>query len=272
MGLRSGALGGYDTAHGGSAPARRPHRRAPTHGSCRTCGPRRCRHRRTLISLTGALAARRFHRALGADAAQALPRPVLDFHASGGLCSGGLLVQRGNWIGSAIATLGRLPKQTPDAQRGAPEPVVVRSHIDAAAASTHGVVRWDRQFPGGVQIKSRWYFDEASQLAVDSFTYLGIPDFAAFGFELVPVDSSNRVVDVSAPSGTGAVRGFRHVTKKVWILGVPLPTALSLCADGVSIAHEDGLGWLVQVAVVHPLFGLVVSYDGDVRLTADEKE
>lgn len=215
---------------------------------------------------------RRFHRALGADAARALPRPVLDFHASGGLCSGGLLVERGNWIGRAIAALGRLPKQTPDALRDAPEPVVVRSRVDAAPAGGADVVYWDRQFPEGVRIQSRWYFDEASQLAVDSFTYLGIPDFAAFGFELVPVDTSDRVVDTSAVEGAGAVRGFRHVTKKVWILGVPLPAALSLCADGVSIAHEDGLGWLVQVAVVHPLFGLVVSYDGDVRLVDGEKQ
>lgn len=226
----------------------------------------------------------RFHRALGADAARALPQPVLDFHATGGLCSGGLLVQRGNWLGRIIATLGRLPKQTPHALRDAPEPVVVRSRVD----ETGDVVHWDRRFPEGVGIKSRWYFDEGSQLAVDSFTYLGIPDFAAFGFELVPVDASNRVVHtereaeseperarqregdgVAGGSSANAVRGFRHVTKKVWILGVPLPAALSVTADGVSIAHEDGLGWLVQVAVVHPLFGLVVSYDGDVRLVGD---
>ena len=229
--------------------------------------------------LLGALlvrAACRFHRALGADAARALPQPVLDFHATGGLCSGGLLVERGNWVGRIIATLGMLPKQTPDALRDAPEPVVVRSRVDG------DVVHWDRRFPEGVGIKSRWYFDEDSQLAVDSFTYLGIPDFAAFGFDLVPVDAGNRVVvpappppaddgeEKAAHSSVAAVRGFRHVTKKVWILGVPLPAALSLCADGVSIAHEDGLGWLVQVAVVHPLFGLVVSYDGHVRLIADD--
>ena len=210
---------------------------------------------------------RRFHRALGADAARALPQPVLDFHATGGVCSGGLLVQRGNWLGRIVATLGRLPKQTPHALRDAPEPVVVRSRVDAGG----DVVRWDRRFPEGVGIQSRWYFDEGSKLAVDSFTYLGIPDFAAFGFELVPVDASNRVVRTERDgSSANVVRGFRHVTKKVWILGVPLPAALSLTADGVSIAHEDGRGWLVQVAVVHPLFGLVVSYDGDVRLVDDD--
>jgi hypothetical protein len=32
----------------------------------------------------------------------------------------------------------------------------------------------------------RWYFDEASQLAVDSFTWRGFKDFAAFGFTLEP--------------------------------------------------------------------------------------
>jgi len=219
------------------------------------------------------------------DAAQSLPQPVLDFHASGGLCAGGLLVQRGNLIGRIIATLGQLPKQTPDPLRDDPEDVVVRSRVDAAG----GVVHWDRRFPQGVNIQSRWYFDEGSQLAVDSFTYLGIPDFAAFGFELVPVDANNRVVTAppaSAEAGAaadeeaaaseggaiGSVRGFRHVTKKVWILGVPLPSALSITADGVSMAHEDGKGWLVKVAVVHPLFGLVVSYDGDVRLIADDAE
>ena len=36
----------------------------------------------------------------------------------------------------------------------------------------------------------RWYFDETSQLAVDSFTWMGIKDFAAFGFTLEPCSSS----------------------------------------------------------------------------------
>lgn len=36
----------------------------------------------------------------------------------------------------------------------------------------------------------RWYYDETSQLAVDSFTWMGIKDFAAFGFTLEPCSSS----------------------------------------------------------------------------------
>jgi len=229
---------------------------------------------------------RRFHQALGVDAANALPKPVLDFHATGGLCAGGLICQRGGVIGRIIATLGQLPKQTPSALRASPEDVVVRSLTgpDAAAAGkagADGVVYWDRQFPEGVGIQSRWYFDEKSQLAVDSFTYLGIPDFAAFGFDLVPVDAENQVITAEDAAAAVAgdedgtcnsiVRGFRHVTRKVWILGVPLPSALAVTADGVSMAHDDGLGWNVHVAVVHPVFGLVVSYDGDVRLI-DERE
>lgn len=202
---------------------------------------------------------------------------MLDFHATGGLCAGGLVCLRGGTIGRIIAALGQLPKQTPDALRASPEDVVVRSRtgtdaVAAGKAGADGVVYWDRQFPEGVGIQSRWYFDEKSQLAVDSFTYLGIPDFAAFGFDLVPVDADNQVLteaEAAASEGedsASVVRGFRHVTRKVWILGVPLPSALAVTADGVSMAHDDGQGWNVHVAVVHPLFGLVVSYDGDVRL------
>jgi hypothetical protein len=141
-----------------------------------------------------------------------------------------------------------------------PPDVEVASTFDPST----GGVWWRRQFWPSLNLESRWYFDEESQLAVDSFTYLGIRDFAAFGFTLEPEDAPH--TDVS-----GFV-GFRHVTKKAWVLGVPVPLSFALAADGVSMPHADGLGWRVEVCVEHALLGKVVSYSGDVRLVPSQDE
>ena len=195
-----------------------------------------------------------FLRALPESSHALVPKGMMDFHVSGGLCSGPLLVERGKGLASLIANLGQLPPATPLDQRQAPEDVVVTSEYCAKT----GGVQWERRFPGAAgPLSSRWYFDEKSGLAVDSFTWLGIKDFAAFGFELVPVPLEG---------GGSALVGFRHVTKRAWVFGVPVPLGLALTADGVSMPHSDGGGWDVEVDVSHALLGTVVSYRGNVRL------
>jgi hypothetical protein len=45
-----------------------------------------------------------------------------------------------------------------------------------------------------------------------------------------------------------------------------VPLSFALIADGVSMPHEDGGGWHVNVVIEHALIGKVVSYCGDVRI------
>ena len=195
-----------------------------------------------------------FLRALPREAQGSIPEGMLSFHVSGGECRGPLRVTRGEGLAHLLAILGRLPASTPVGRQ--PEDVVVTSAFDAAS----GGVKWARLFPRSPVLESRWYFDEASGLAIDSFTFVGIKDFAAFGFDLLPEKAPHT-------DKSGYV-GFRHITRAVWIMGVPVPLSLALIADGVSMPHEDGGGWTVDVLVEHKFLGTVVSYTGDVRLIA----
>lgn len=106
-----------------------------------------------------------------------------------------------------------------------------------------------------------------SALQIDSFEYLGIKDFAAFGFDLVPVEVPGVDAATGKESRESTVLAFKHITKAQWILGVRLPQLLALRADGQTTPHTDGKGWKVDVAVEHPIVGLIVAYNGNVRLT-----
>jgi hypothetical protein len=187
-----------------------------------------------------------------------MAKPVVDFHCRGGTCEGRLVVTRGNALGSLIATIGRLPAATPPGS----EPGLVVVQSSSGKGCTEGEeVHWRREFPGST-IKSRWYWHQEEQLAVDSFEYLGIKDFAAFGFDLVPFEH-----EVCEGGKTSTVTGFAHITRAQWILGFKLPAMLSLKADGTSTPFVDGTGWKVHVKVEHPVVGMVVAYDGDVTVT-----
>jgi len=215
-----------------------------------------------------------FLRALPASAHSRVPAPMLAFHVSGGICRGPLLVERGQtWLGRLLATLGQLPHATPPAAIHAPEDVEVTSVANGdGSGGGDGGVAWTRQFPGMAgPLMSRWYYDEASQLAVDSFAWRGITDFAAFGFVLEPVEAEPQPGTAATVTSGASMVGFRHVTKQAWVLGLPLPKWLAMSADGVSLPHADGLGWDVEVEVAHPLVGKVVSYRGSVRLDPPEK-
>jgi hypothetical protein len=59
-------------------------------------------------------------------------------------------------------------------------------------------------------------------------------------------------------------KGFSHDNKAFWVLGVPI---YGVTADGVTIAHEDGNGWFVNVTVKMPLVGKLVEYRGDVYVS-----
>lgn len=178
---------------------------------------------------------------------------MLVFHMKGGVCKGPLLVQRYGLISEILATLGRLPIATPQGEE--PQDVVVKSN----KCPDTNTLRWKRIFPLGSPImESEWYYDEKAKLAVDSFSFLGIDKFASFGLELVPMDCAHTEV-------TG-YQGFKHISSKMWIMGIPVPSLFAMTANGLSMPHEDGRGWRVEVLVEHPLFGKIISYTGDVRL------
>jgi hypothetical protein len=193
-----------------------------------------------------------FLRALPAESHTKIPKDMLDFHMKGGICKGPLLVERYGLIGNILATLGRLPTPTPPGV--SPSEVVVKSKI----CPETNALRWVRQFPASPVMESEWYYDEKEQLAVDSFDFLGIRKFASFGLKLVPIDAPH--------TPTTGYQGFQHLSSKMWVMGIPIPPMLAMTADGLSLPHEDGKGWRVEVLVEHPLLGKIVSYTGDVRL------
>ena len=216
-----------------------------------------------------------FLKSLTKEVRDAIPQAMLDFHVSGGFCRGSLVVKRGRGLANVVATLGMLPTETPKGETATA--VSVQSSKCEMSAS----VRWKRFFAPANRLESRWLWNSQRQLAVDSFTYLGISDFAAFGFRLVPISwsqyakeevASGMKLDENFEEAQGNdFLGFRHVTEQVWVLGVPLPSDLALTADGVSMPHRDGRGWFVNVDVTHRLLGQIVSYRGNVRVVDDEE-
>ena len=145
----------------------------------------------TLADLKSVNESSPFLKALPENALARIPFPMLDFHVSGGVCRGPLLVKRGNLLGSLVATLGRLPPATPEPKFGPPDycagvmqkpnPTVVESQICAVT----GDVLWKRLFPPSTRMESRWYWSDKHKLAVDSFTYLGIRDFGNLAFLII---------------------------------------------------------------------------------------
>lgn len=64
--------------------------------------------------------------------------------------------------------------------------------------------------------------------------------------------------------------GLHHITRKMWVgpdwARVPVPRALMVTADGVSLPRNGGLGWSVDVSVQAPLgAGELLSYSGTVQ-------
>ena len=124
---------------------------------------------------------------------------------------------------------------------------------------------WHRSFDS-TTLESKMEFRDG--LMVESFWIgpLGLKMIpASFGFHLQPIK----------PEGTDAMhyRGFRHITKRMWIFGLPVPRALALTADGTSIqvptgekmANNDSAhGWAVKVSLDAPWIGKMLSYDGEV--------
>jgi len=162
-----------------------------------------------------------------------LPRGVVKFHVIGGRAIGRMKVTRGSKIIQKwLATLGGLPRDNPSATVD----VTVRNN------------EWFRQFDGK-HLKSKWSLKNG----------LVLEDFGLFqfGFHLKPFTKS------------GVTKGFHHVTKRMYILGIPIPRFLGLVADGITRVSESGDGWFVDVEVSSPIFGLLVSYQGHVQLCQD---
>jgi len=191
-----------------------------------------------------------FLKALPQESHLKIPHEMLKFHVDGGVCRGPLRVERFGIISNIICYFGQLPTVSDSPIQD----VVVTSKICPESDSLF----WTRQFPSSPIMQSQWYYDEKEQLAVDSFSFMGIPNFARFGLKLVPINTPH--------FETTGFQGFHHLSSKLWILGMPLPSFLEMKADGLSMPHEDGKGWRVEVLVEHAIFGKIVSYSGDVRL------
>lgn len=176
-----------------------------------------------------------FEQGLGQRLFHALPPLVSKFHASKGLVEGHLTVTRGNNIfANLIAVLGRLPKPSPPNQ-----PTFVRVRVDGPS--------WYRTF-GSQKLTSHWV--TFNGLVVEKF----LMGLVQFGFQLKPMKDKQRV-------------GFYHKTKAMWVLYfIPVPSWFRLSADGITWSHVDGKGWYVRVEVCHPLFGKIITYEGDVRV------
>eukprot|EP01119_Soliformovum_irregulare_P014293 TRINITY_DN3909_c0_g1_i3.p1 TRINITY_DN3909_c0_g1~~TRINITY_DN3909_c0_g1_i3.p1 ORF type:complete len:599 (+),score=98.20 TRINITY_DN3909_c0_g1_i3:50-1846(+) len=180
-----------------------------------------------------------FERALTEDSLSVFPKNCLRFHTEGGEVAGTLQVRRGTTILSRlIAWLGNLPEANP----AAPVTVVNSRNV------------WSRAF-GSKAFASQWRFNPQHGLVEESF----LGGLVRFGFQLKPIwETSQR-----DPSQRH-LKGFSHITKRNWVLGVPLPSFLMVKADGETRFKNEDNGWDVTVKVEHPLAGLVCSYEGSV--------
>ena len=179
-----------------------------------------------------------FRDALGPTEFDALPRAIQQFHLAGtppARCSGTFRVTRGRGICDMLASLGGLPQASESAH------VVV-------TATGETVTCWERAFDGQ-PLRSTVRF--AGGVVHEEFAVLGVP--MRLSFTLVP---------------TACGRGFHHITQGMWVGPLPVPRALQLTADGVTVAAaDDDDGWDACITVSAPLgLGLLVRYEGRVAI------
>ena len=159
-----------------------------------------------------------------------LPPFMLRFHSEGARVRGVLNVTRGeSLLSNVLATLGGLPPAMKEAQ------TTVKS--DGRT--------WHRRF-GKFDMVSHLRYEAG--LVMETFYLFGIVP-VRFGFHW---------------SEHPDLKGFTHTTKRMWVMGVPVPRALMLTADGFTRGHEGGTGWRVEVDVMAPLVGRLVRYHGHV--------
>jgi len=62
--------------------------------------------------------------------------------------------------------------------------------------------------------------------------------------------------------------GFANNFKQMWILNlIPVPDILAVKADAITLFHDNGNGFYIDVSVKLPIFGEIIRYEGDVCIT-----
>jgi hypothetical protein len=194
-------------------------------------------------------------RAMG-EAFFQLPAFMRRFHATGGRVRGSMTVTRGrSWLARALASIGGLPAAAADV------PIVVTADgpVWTRYFGARAVAAWEARAAGqpapspkprhGDVLQSAW--DVRGGLVTEQFGPL-----LRFGFQLRPEQQ---------PDGCWA---FAHVTKRVWLCGIPVPRIAMITADGVTRGLPPVAGrregWAVSVHVRLPLVGTLVRYEGQV--------
>ena len=169
-------------------------------------------------------------RAFSDEVVPLLPPFMLRFHVEGGRVRGVFDVTRGDsLLANILATLGGLPPAMKEAK---------------TAVQSDGRT-WCRQF-GDFEMVSHLNYEAG--LVMETFYLFGFVP-VRFGFHWREQPDLN---------------GFTHTTKRMWVMGVPVPRALMLTADGFARGHSQGSGWEVHVDVVAPWVGRLVRYQGNV--------
>jgi len=172
------------------------------------------------------------------DVVPLLPPFMLRFHVDGARVCGVLNVTRGDSILSNIlATLGGLPPAMTEAK--------TTVHSDGRT--------WRRRF-GQFGMVSHLHYEGG--LVMETFNVFGFVP-VRFGFHWREQPD---------------MKGFTHTTKRMWVMGVPVPRALMLTADGCTRGHAHDSGWEVEVNVVAPWVGRLVRYQGHVYEDEDNIE
>ena len=144
---------------------------------------------------------------------------------------GNLHVKRGdNPLSRLLATILGMPKEG----MNCPVRVVSKDNY------------WSRSFNNGASLlRTKWSVSKRHGLVEEKF-FGGLFNVGSL---LKPIIED------------GKHKGFTHNSKAIWMLGVRIP---GVVVDGKTVCHDDGKGWLVDVAVKLPLVGHLIGYKGDV--------
>lgn len=167
---------------------------------------------------------------IGLEYFKSMSKEIQEFHTWGGKCTGYFKVTRGRGLFSNfISSIIGLPKSNPNA------------YVVVVAKGQ----KWTRHFEGSPRLLESQWCEDHNGLIIEDF------GFAKFGFQLLPLKDG---------------KGFKHVTKKFWILGLPIHRLIAPTANGITI--QDETGWKAHVEVKIPFLGLkLVEYSGSVKIT-----
>jgi hypothetical protein len=160
------------------------------------------------------------------------------------------IIRPNGMLANLVATCGGLPHASSN----------VETRVDRVLRQGEAGSSWRRAF-GDQILASELKYENGLVMERFRVCFGLIP--VAFAFHWVPI------VD-----DTSEIQGFRHVTKRMYVCGIPVPRFLMLTGDGFSsrvdgrsgkkISSNDG-GWFVRVDVVAPIVGHLVTYKGRIH-------